>query len=80
MSIFKDVKEDAVQKEEMNTKDDLFTVVSEDEQDDVVCTMSSPFGEIWGEKGRENGKRQKGKSTGVTLGGWWVTFTSVVQT
>lgn len=35
MSIFKDVKEDAVQDEEMNTKDDLFTVVSEDEQDDV---------------------------------------------
>lgn len=35
MSIFKDVKEDAVQNEEMNTKDDLFTVVSEDEQDDV---------------------------------------------
>ena len=33
MSIFKDVKEDAVQNEE--TKDDLFTVVSEEEQDDV---------------------------------------------
>ena len=33
MSIFKDVKEDAVQSEE--TKDDLFTVVSEEEQDDV---------------------------------------------
>ncbi len=35
MSIFKDVKEDAVQNEELNTKDDLFTVVSEEEQDDV---------------------------------------------
>jgi len=33
MGIFKDVKEDAVQNEE--TKDDLFTVVSEEEQDDV---------------------------------------------
>ena len=33
MSIFKDVKEDTVQNEE--TKDDLFTVVSEEEQDDV---------------------------------------------
>lgn len=52
----------------------------EDEQDDVVCTMSSPFGEIWGEKGREKGKRQKGRSTGVTPGGWWVTLTSMVQT
>ena len=52
----------------------------EDEQDDVVCTMSSPFGEIWGEKGREKGKRQKGRSTGVTLVGRWVTLTSVVQT
>lgn len=52
----------------------------EDEQDDVVCTMSSPFGEIWGEKGREKGKRQKGRSTGVTPGGQWVTLTSVVQT
>jgi len=35
MSIFKDVKEDAVQNDELNTKDDLFTVVSEEEQDDV---------------------------------------------
>ncbi len=35
MSIFKDVKENDVQNEEMNTKDDLFTVVSEEEQDDV---------------------------------------------
>ena len=35
MSIFKDVKEDAVQNEELNSKDDLFTVVSEEEQDDV---------------------------------------------
>ena len=35
MSIFKDVKEDAVQNEELNAKDDLFTVVSEEEQDDV---------------------------------------------
>ncbi len=35
MSIFKDVKEDAVQNEELSTKDDLFTVVSEEEQDDV---------------------------------------------
>ena len=35
MSIFKDVKEDAVQNEELNTKDDLFTVVSEEEQEDV---------------------------------------------
>ena len=35
MSIFKDVKEDAVQNEELNTKDDLFTIVSEEEQDDV---------------------------------------------
>ena len=35
MSIFKDMKEDAVQNEELNTKDDLFTVVSEEEQDDV---------------------------------------------
>ena len=35
MSIFKDVKEDAVQNDELNAKDDLFTVVSEDEQDDV---------------------------------------------
>ena len=35
MSIFKDVKDDAVQNEELNTKDDLFTVVSEEEQDDV---------------------------------------------
>ena len=33
MSIFKDVKEDAVQNEELNAKDDLFTVVSEEEQD-----------------------------------------------
>ena len=30
MSIFKDVKEDAVQNEELNSKDDLFTVVSEE--------------------------------------------------
>ena len=35
MSIFKDVKEDAVQNEELSAKDDLFTVVSEEEQDDV---------------------------------------------
>ena len=35
MSIFKDVKEEGLQNEEMSTKDDLFTVVSEDEQDDV---------------------------------------------
>ena len=35
MSIFKDVKEDAVQNDELNTKEDLFTVVSEEEQDDV---------------------------------------------
>jgi len=35
MSIFKDVKENDVQNEEMNAKDDLFTVVSEEEQDDV---------------------------------------------
>jgi len=35
MSIFKDVKENAAQNEELNTKDDLFTVVSEEEQDDV---------------------------------------------
>ncbi len=35
MSIFKDVKDDAVQNEELNTKDDLFTVVSDEEQDDV---------------------------------------------
>ena len=35
MSIFKDLKEDAVQNDELNTKDDLFTVVSEEEQDDV---------------------------------------------
>ncbi len=35
MSIFKDVKDDAAQNEELNTKDDLFTVVSEEEQDDV---------------------------------------------
>ena len=35
MSIFKDVKEDAVQNDELNAKDDLFTVVSEEEQDDV---------------------------------------------
>lgn len=35
MSIFKDVKEDAVQNEELNAKDDLFTVVSEEEQDNV---------------------------------------------
>ena len=52
----------------------------EDEQDDMVCTMSSPFGGIWGEKGRQKGKRQKGRSTGVTLVGQWVTLTSVVQT
>ena len=32
---FKDVKDDAAQNEELNTKDDLFTVVSEEEQDDV---------------------------------------------
>ena len=35
MSIFKDLKEDAVQNDELNAKDDLFTVVSEEEQDDV---------------------------------------------
>ncbi len=35
MSIFKDLKEDAVQNDELNKKDDLFTVVSEEEQDDV---------------------------------------------
>ncbi len=35
MSIFKDVKEDDLQNEELNTKDDLFTDVSEEEQDDV---------------------------------------------
>ena len=35
MSIFKDVKENDVQNEELNAKDDLFTVVSEEEQDDV---------------------------------------------
>lgn len=35
MSIFKDVKEDDLQNEELNTRDDLFTDVSEEEQDDV---------------------------------------------
>ena len=35
MSIFKDLKENDVQNEELNAKDDLFTVVSEEEQDDV---------------------------------------------
>lgn len=35
MSIFKDLKEDAVQNDELNAKDDLFTVVSDEEQDDV---------------------------------------------
>ena len=35
MSIFKDVKEDDLQNEELNTKNDLFTDVSEEEQDDV---------------------------------------------
>ncbi len=35
MSIFKDVKEDAVQNDELSAKDDLFTVVSEEELDDV---------------------------------------------
>lgn len=35
MSIFKDLKEDVVQNDELNTNDDLFTVVSEEEQDDV---------------------------------------------
>lgn len=35
MSIFKDVKEDDLQNEESNTKNDLFTDVSEEEQDDV---------------------------------------------
>ncbi len=35
MSIFKDVKENDLQNEELNTKDDLFTDVSEEEQDDV---------------------------------------------
>lgn len=35
MSIFKDVKEDDLQNEELNTKNDLFTDVSEEEQDEV---------------------------------------------
>lgn len=35
MSIFKDVKEDALQNEETTGKEDLFTVVSEEEQEDV---------------------------------------------
>lgn len=35
MSIFKDVKEDDLQNEELITRDDLFTDVSEEEQDDV---------------------------------------------
>lgn len=35
MSIFKDVKEDAAQNEETNGREDLFTVVSEEEQEDV---------------------------------------------
>ncbi len=35
MSIFKDVKEDGLQNEEGKTKDDLFTVISEEEQEDV---------------------------------------------
>lgn len=35
MSIFKDVKEDALQNEKSNTADDLFTVVSDEEQDSL---------------------------------------------
>ena len=36
MSIFKDVKEDALQNEETTGKEDLFTVVSEEEQEEDV--------------------------------------------
>ena len=34
----------------------------EGEKDDEVCTMSSPFGEVWVEDEREKGERQKGRS------------------